>query len=372
MRLRNMLGEAVRSVTLAISACALAALSGCGMPAAPQPPSLELPEPVSDLTATRNGNEVALKWTMPKRDTSKVTLMGDIPARVCRREANAACATIATLQFAPGVSGAFTETLPAALAAGDPRGLNYFVELVNKRGRSAGQSNAATVLAGQAPAPVIAFTAEVRKDGIVLRWTPGPPGPYPTLMRLERTLLTPAPAKPAQGPLAEAPEPVKQNLIVPPTQMRGRVIDKEIRFGETYEYRAQRIARLTIDGKEVELDGPLSAPVRVDAQNVFAPAVPVGLAAVATPGENGSAAAIDLSWQPDTDSDLAGYAVYRREAGQAENAWQRISPAQPVVGPGFHDANVQAGHTYDYAVTAIGQNGRESDRSATAQETVAP
>jgi hypothetical protein len=156
--------------------------------------------------------------------------------------------------------------------------------------------------------------------------------------------------------------------------MRGGVIDKDIRFGETYEYRAQRIARLTVGSKEIELDGPLSPPVRIDAQNVFAPAVPLALAAVAVPGENGTAHAqepsIDLSWQPDNDADLAGYIVYRREAGQPDSAWQRVSPQEPVAGSGFHDPTVKVGHTYEYAVTAIGQNSRESDKSAIAQETV--
>ncbi len=92
-----------------------------------------------------------------------------------------------------------------------------------------------------------------------------------------------------------------------------------------------------------------------------------GLAAVAVGAENGGEAAIDLSWQPDTEADLAGYIVYRREGG---GAWQRISPAQPLVGPGFHDAHVQPGHTYSYAVSAIDQGGHESARSSEAEETV--
>ena len=79
-----------------------------------------------------------------------------------------------------------------------------------------------------------------------------------------------------------------------------------------------------------------------------------------------------LSWQPDTEADLAGYIVYRRElaATGAGGAWQRISPTQPVVGPAYHDTNVQPGHAYAYAVSAIDQEGHESARSAEAQETV--
>jgi len=55
---------------------------------------------------------------------------------------------------------------------------------------------------------------------------------------------------------------------------------------------------------------------------VFPPAVPAGLAVVAT-AEGGAEASIDLSWQPGTETDLAGYAVYRREG---DGAWLRISP----------------------------------------------
>ena len=128
-----------------------------------------------------------------------------------------------------------------------------------------------------------------------------------------------------------------------------------------------------MDGQALELAGPLSESVRIDAVNVFPPGVPKGLAAVATTGENGAGPAIDLSWQADTEADLAGYIVYRREpaaASESNAGWQRISSAQPVVGPGYHDANVEPGHTYEYAVSAIDQEGHESARSVVAEETV--
>jgi hypothetical protein len=355
----------------------LAALSGCGMPGAPQPPSLDLPNRVTDLSAVRAGNRVALTWTMPKRTTDKVTLTAPITVDICRKENNSASCTIATtLQLAPASDGAFTDTLPPALAAGSPRPLTYFVELVNRKGRSAGLSNAAEILAGQAPSAIVGLRADVRKDGVLLSWAPAPPDSPSAAVRLERTLLTPPAKKPAQGPTSAPPEPAERNLLVDPGAS-GQALDRDIRFGETYEYRAQRVLRITENGQTLELAGPPSAPTRIDVVNVFPPAVPQGLAAVATAGENGNAPAIDLSWQPVTDADLAGYIVYRREPSATSDnssASQRISPAQPptqlIVGPGFHDPNVQPGHTYAYAVSAIGQNGRESARSAEAQEVV--
>jgi len=353
---------------LAISLAALAALTGCGMPGAPQPPSLHLPNRVGDLSAVRAGDQVLLTWTMPTRTTDKVALKGPIAAHVCRGQGgNAPCNVAATLQLAPGVDAAFTDTLPADLASGSARPLFYFVDLVNRRGRSAGLSNGAEILAGQAPAVVTGFAAEVRKEGIVLHWTPALPDSPAAAIRVQRRLLTPPAKQPSQGPLSAPEEPVQRNLLVS-SGGAGRALDRDIRFGESYEYRAQRVARITESGQTLELASQLSAPIHVDAADIFPPNVPEGLAAVATAGENGNPRAIDLSWQPVTDANLTGYIVYRRDSGAA--GWQRVSPAQPLIGPGFHDPDVRPGLTYEYVVSALGENGHESERSATAAETV--
>jgi hypothetical protein len=347
------------------------------MPGAPLPPSLDLPVPVTDLSAVRTGPQVALAWTMPTKTTDKVLLKGAIAVRICRNQTTAAqCSVAATLQFAAGAIATFNDTLPPELASGSARVLNYSVELVNRKGRSAGLSNPAQILAGEAPPAVEDLTAEMRKNGILLRWAPAPndslPESSPVAIRLVRRLVSPPAKKSDQGLLPPSAEPLEQTLLVEPSPHLDRALDTSIRFGESYEYRAQRVARATVGGSTLELTGPLSAPIRIDAINIFPPSAPKGLAAVATAGENGAGPAIDLSWLPDTETDLAGYIVYRREKGTSDaatNTWQRVS-AQPVIGPGYHDANVQPGHTYFYAVTAIDQDAHESARSAEASDTV--
>ena len=350
---------------LALAASLGAGLAGCGTPGVPMPPSLNLPDRVQDLTAVRAGNQVVLTWTMPKKNTDKLLLKGSVPVSVCRQLSSGACESTGTeLAFAPGAAATSTETLPAALANGTPRPVSYFIELKNRNGRSAGLSNAAVIVAGEAPAPVSGLSAEIRKDGVVLRWTPGSEA---TAVRLRRKLLTPPATKHQEGLLSPPPEVVEQSLLVDESGKKGRALDKDIRFGQSYEYRAQRVARIPVDGRTLELAGEVSAPVQVEAKDIFPPTVPTGLAAVATAAENGAEAAIDLSWQPGTEIVLAGYAVYRRE-GEAD--WMRISPAQALVGPAFRDTHVEPGHAYSYAVTAIDQGGHESARSAEAQETV--
>ena len=358
-----------RAWAAAALAAGLAA-AGCGFPGAPQPPSLNLPRPVTDLTAARAGDQVSLHWTMPLRNTDKTLIKGKVNVRVGRRDgAAAACAAAGSLLLPKTAAGEFKETLPAPLASGSPRALTYFVELKNSRGRSAGLSNGATVLAGQAPPEIRGLNAEMAKDGVILRWNAISPGqePGPTTVRLQRTLIAAAAAKPASGPLAPPPEPAVQNLAVPADRRRGVALDKSIRFGETYEYRAQRVEAETIDGRTLELPSALSLPVRIHAVVAFPPAVPTGLVAVSTPAHDGVPVSVDLSWQPDAETDVAGYVVYRREDEQPQ--WQRISPAQPVPGPAFHDAHVEPGRTYHYAVSAVGAGGLESARSAEARET---
>jgi hypothetical protein len=349
---------------LAMAICML--LAGCGTPGAPQPPSLNLPDPVGDLSAVRAGNKVALAWTMPRRNTDRLLLKADVEVQICRREGTSTCEPVGgNIMLAPGKDAGFDDALPAALASGPPRPLRYFVELKNRKGRSAGLSNEAVVLAGQSPSPIDGLRAEVRRDGIVLNWNPQSDS---NIVRLQRKLLTPpsVPQK-SQQLLAPPPEQTEENLLVESKSGSARAIDKDIRLGESYQYRAQRVSRVSFEGKMLELNGEFSPAIQVDAKDIFPPAVPAGLAAIATAPESGLETAIDLNWEPDAEADLAGYIVYRREG---ENAWHRISPDQPIAAPAFHDTHVQPGHTYRYAVSAIDRRGHESARSPETEEAV--
>jgi len=348
-------------------------LSGCGIPGAPQSPSLKLPERVTDLTAVRAGNSVVLNWTSPKKTTDHLLIQGSVKAAVCRRagkgDGAGSCVKAGEVSVAPGVIGEFRETLPAALVTGEPRELDYFVELKSPKGRSAGLSNPAVVLAGAAPRAISGLSAEVRADGVALRWSPGESGGQSVGVRLHRKLLNPpVPEKKQQsGPMAPAAEPVLRDLFVeaPTDGQPTGALDKTAHFGEVYEYTAQGVTRVSIDGpdgkKSMELAGDISAPIRVDVVDTFPPAVPRGLVAVLAPEEK----TIDLSWQPDTEEDLAGYIVYR---AASDGEWKRISGPKPLEGPAFRDPSVEAGHSYRYAVSAIDLTGHESKRSAEAQE----
>jgi len=323
------------------------------MVAVPKPPSLKLPEPVTDLTAQRVGGTVELHWTIPKRATDKVLLEGMQGTKVCRHVSGGPCVVAARLKFMPQAEANYTDKLPSALKSGSLRALRYTVELENAAGRTAGSSNVAVTAAGAVPGKIENARARVQANGVVLLWTPE--GGQETV-RLERKLEAKQTSK-------RAGVPGEQTLEFSGTD-EGKVLDEDAVLDHTYLYKLQRVVRLTLDGKQMEVASAPSAPVRVDARDVFPPAEPKGLQAVADAAER----AIDLSWQPDTEADLAGYRVYRREIGSSAPP-VRISP---VVEPAatFLDEKVEAGKSYIYSVSAVDRDGNESARSAEVVESL--
>jgi hypothetical protein len=355
---------------IGLSVLASIAFTGCGTPGAPQPPSLNLPETVADLTAVRAGSSVALHWTMPKKTVDHLLIKSAVAVSICWREGSGPCQQDGTTTASPGIAKDFVATLPANLTTGDPRPVSFFVELKSPKGRSAGLSNAAILLAGQAPGAVSDLAAKVQANGAALSWS----GAEITTVRLHRKLLTPpAPRSSAAGPLKPSPEPpLRDLLVVPEADSPAGALDKTARFGEEYEYTAQRVLQIPADGKTLEIAGAVSAPIRVQMVDTFPPTVPQGLVAVFVPEDK----TIDLSWEPDSDpdmdGDLAGYIVYRAEAGANDGdpnlVWKRVSPTAPIAGTSYRDTTILAGHNYRYAVSAIDQTGHESKRSEAATE----
>jgi hypothetical protein len=347
-------------------------LAGCGLASNPQPPTLWLPRPVRDLQAARAGDEVQLRWTMPRHTTDNVELRGPQRAHICWMQLQGQsaifrdnlCRAAGDESFAPDKPAEFTASLPAELKQGTPRAVAFFVELESPAGKTAGPSNAAWAAAGAAPPAVTGLALQTEADGIVLHWNQAAAAPDMT-MRIQRTLMTP-PKAPKPNQKNGAPPVQEQTLEVDLSRGDpGGALDHDASLDHVYEYTAERVLRVTLDGRTLELAGVPSEPTTIDARNVFPPAVPEGLAIVA----DEQAHAIDLSWRPDTDPDLAGYVVYRRDV-TAGTGWERISGKTPLVPPSFEDHNVVAGHQYAYAVSAVDQDENESTRSAPITETL--
>lgn len=339
-------------------------LAGCATIAPPQPPSLELPKPPSDLRAARKGNKVVLTWTVPTVTTDRKTARSRGSTRICRGVGPvlAQCGTaVGTAPAARAVpadkksSTTYSDTLPTELLTSDSGFVTYAVEVTNAEGRSAGLSNRVRVTLARTLPPPANFAARVTNQGIVLSWTDDAPHEaeqsqiryvYRIYRRLEGS---------SHGSVAgEVPAGGGSTLT-----------DSNIEWEKTYEYRAETVTVISPEGKaQVQIEGDDSPEVKVFADDVFPPAVPSGLQAVFSGA--GGQSFVDLIWAPVSDIDLAGYNVYRHEAGGAAVK----SNAELVKTPAFRDVNVLPGKNYLYSVSAVDARGNESARSEEAGESV--
>lgn len=366
---------------------------GCGMEAAPAPPSLGLPKAISDLTANRIGNQVHLAWTAPKETTDHLKLKGNVQLRLCRtgQTADSPCEKIATNSAIPDKPATYTDVLPPAMTTGPLRPIVYRIFGTNKRGRTAGSSNAVDILAGQAPPEVRDLSAQVVEHGVVLRWQPASNLLPNTSIQIDRTLVTPAVAhKPSKkksfNPMPRSTEPVEQKLrvrLAPPDSQHtvatdpGIALDRTAQFGRQYMYSASRVEQQQVGHQTLQLESAQSSTIEVAPRDTFPPAAPSGLVAVpVSAAMNNGAPAVDLSWSASTELDLAQYRVYRLDV-TTNQPMHRIAPepdnspgAETVVAPAYRDLHVHAGHTYTYAVTAVDTSGNESRRSAAVTVTV--
>jgi hypothetical protein len=346
-----------------------AALCGCGSPGAPQPPSLKIPVQVSDLSAYRAADDVHLHWTMPKRSTDRVLLEGDQRVSVCRNLKPGSCVPAGQLLLQPGAAADYNDRLPPELAHGDPRLLIYTVELTNHHGKAAGPSNPAYTAAGSAPPTLGPVTAIATADGIALRWSESQAMSPSTRIRLDRSRILPPGESAKPGPdetRSGVPQPLEQTLEMRQAAAPGQALDTDALLDRTYRYTLERVVHLDLEGHAFDVSGP-SSTATISARDVFPPAVPQGLDAVA----DNDAGALDLSWIPDTARDLAGYFVYRRLASDPAQP-VRVSGPSAVEAPAFRDTHVARTARYAYSVSAVDRDGNESARSAEAEEGLAP
>ncbi|MDP9267682.1 MAG: hypothetical protein M3P27_05070 [Acidobacteriota bacterium] len=363
-----------RSALSLVAIAAALLLAGCGTPGAPLPPTLDLPQPPSDLKATRRGAKVTFTWTVPSQTTDRALVKpGHLGAtRICRGQQpvmgmNAcvqAAGEVPAARLQPGKPATYTDTLLPQQQAGFT---TYAVETQNAHGRSAGLSNQVQVpLAATVAAPLL--NARVTAEGPEISWRPivgcvaqdQTTGATWCTFRVRRVLKGAPPEK--ESVVAEVED--RPGADAARTDYVLKVTDPLAEWEKTYVYRVTPITHVREGDQTVEVEGDDSAPVEIFAHDVFPPAVPSGVQAV----YSGLAQQkfIDLTWAPVMDADLAGYNVYRHEEGAAA---VKIS-GELVKTPAFRDPNVQPGHKYFYSVGAVDLRGNESAKSAEASEQV--
>jgi hypothetical protein len=350
-------------------------VGGCGAPAEPTPPVPAIPARVTDLAAQQAGEAVQLTFTLPGKTISGERL-AEAPATEIFRGSVRPDGSPDTKSFR------VIDTIPGALigeyrsadkvqivdriSADDlrayPGGLvAYRVRTRASRKRASADSNTATVRIRPVPERVTSLHANVTEFAIELSWSApahastGEPLPTISEYRIYRGEIDSASADAAAKDLAQVKwkSPLTFLASTPTTSYRDTSFD----FGKAYVYTVRTV--IPADGSTIESGD--SAPAVVTPSDTYPPAVPQGLvAAVVTPDANGPPE-VDLSWSINTETDLAGYRVYRSE--QEGTKGQLVTP-DLLPSPAYRDTSVQPGHSYWYSVTAVDRAGNESAPSA--------
>jgi hypothetical protein len=355
---------------------------GCGAPGEPTPPSPPVPVRITDLAAQQTGDAVQLTFILPAKTVSGERLAQPPAVEILRGavkpDGSPDAKSFRTIETIPGalvgeyraadkiqildrISREELRTYPGGSPA-------YRVRTRASRKRASADSNTVIVHIRPVPERITSLHAAVIEPAIELSWSAptrtstGDPLPAISEYRIYRGEIDPASADAAAKDLSQAKWKFPLALLAssPITSYRDTSFD----FGKTYVYTVR--TAIPADGDTIESAD--SVPAIVTPRDIYPPAVPQGLvAAVVTPDPKG-APEVDLSWSINTETDLAGYHVYRSE--QEGTPGQLLTP-DLLLSPADRDTSVQPGHRYWYSVTAVDRSGNESVPSATVAAEVA-
>jgi fibronectin type 3 domain-containing protein len=273
---------------------------------------------VKDLSASQSGYNIVLSWTNPSRniDQSAATDLAHVKIRSGE-------ATIATVNV---IAAGQPQSYPVPVTPSDSS-RTFTVIVDTKSGKTSKVSNTASVTPVEVPGRVAGIEAIVDQRRITLTWSK--PGEHPELVN---------------GYVVTRSDRPGETESVSDTQYE----DMRYQRGKTVTYQVTPIRRLgdrTVAGIVAE-----SMPVSVE--DTTPPQVPAGLDIV----ESDNSA--HLTWEANTETDLAGYYVFRSK--RAEGPFDLVSNGV-ITANYFVDPDYKPG-TY-YSVSAVDEFGNTSRRS---------
>ena len=315
-------------------------IAGCGTPGPPLPPSLDLPRPVADLAVTRMGDQVEANFTLPDENTDHLAFkkLGAVVLQQCAQR-SLDCVALQSWkpgEFKPGARVTWKGALPQ----------RPYVTVVanNGRGRNAGAGNVVWLPLGPAAPVPTSVDAKLTRDAVVVS-VQQPTNASDASLRLYRYNQ-------------DRREPVE---IIEKPAVTGQLTDQNFEWDQRYRYDVYTVNRATSpEGETIEFASGPPKTINVETKDSFPPLAPTGLAAVFN-GLDAAKLSIDLSWNPSTERDIAGYNIYRD--GTKLNSELEKTTA-------FRDMQVEPGHSYAYQVSAVDSHGNESSRSEAATERV--
>lgn len=126
--------------------------------------------------------------------------------------------------------------------------------------------------------------------------------------------------------------------------------ERNFEFGRNYLFKVRAVFKAA--GRTAESED--SEIVEITPRDTFPPAAPTSLSAVYT------TQAVELLWTANSEPELAGYNIYRREGAEQPRRINQGLVRTPI----FRDMALEGGHNYFYKVTAVDLAGNESPASA--------
>ncbi len=300
-------------------------LSGCGVVGDILPPALNLPMRATELTAIERGKNIDVTFKLPALTTEGMQIRR--PPELDLRIGTAPADPNDINGWASHATRVQTSEPSAETPAAPWVNQKVFisVRLLNERGKDAGWTQPVVLTVIPPVATPTDFKLESQPAGIHLSWKSTAPK-----FRVFRHSLT--------GPGFEQ--------IATPEKPE---YDDNVDFGKEYSYYVQALAPAGNGTAESE-DSPTKSFTPKD---IFPPAAPTGLQFIL------GGKTIELTWTHNTESDIAGYQVYR---AFENNGFERIKDTQDSTS--YSDRNIEPGRHYRYAVTAVDRAGNESKMSA--------
>jgi hypothetical protein len=343
-------------------------LSACGKVGDPLPPAPRLPLRTKDLAVTQRGPFLWLRWPNPnvqsleslgfnlrRIDVYRLIEPLNNPDPLSEDEFAERAALIGSVDE-PQIRA--TATSEELIYRDGPisqwsRRYRYAIRYVSTRGQSAALSNIVPIIPSPrvADAPAQVQVRDQSQGVVSLAWN--------------------APAANIDG--SSPPVVIGYNVYRRPrTQIKFGLpingatpilspgfLDRQFDYETEYVYAVRAISR-SASGDVIESDD--SEPVVHTPRDAFPPAAPENVTA-------GSAnAVISLFWTGNSESDLAGYNIYRAERADApESEWVKLNPLLHTLTT-FRDESPVRGKTYFYKLTAVDRAGNVSPPSAIVEQ----
>ena len=329
----------------------------CGKQGPPLAPRIQIPEAVKDLAAAQVGHSVELRWTLPAFATDGERLTRPLEIEIFRiflrkgkippeqfEEGNP-WVTLASGDIrapAAGWEGAmnWVDSFEPSELASAPEGRYRYAVRTSIRSfggrlRRSELSNPVSLRVFAVSGPVTQLGAESRENSVRLEW-----GWESGTEEAARTFRGFQVYRSEGGegdfrPYGEASEPHFE--------------DPEFRFDREIRYKV----RVKFGDGEYASESEDSSVVSITPTDVFPPRSPTGLDGLY------SSEAIELIWEPNSEVDLAGYHVYRREGSEP---YRRLT-LELLQTPIFRDTTIEVEHRYTYRVTAVDLKRNESSDS---------